>query len=55
MEFSSVEFIRDYSFRNREELCQALNDLEAMYNRGEISEYQYKNTKKLLEDKMSDI
>jgi len=40
---------RDYKTT---EITQALADLKAMYSDGNISEYQYKNYKTLLEQKL---
>ena len=36
------------------DLYQAMSDLKAMYEDGNIKEYQYKNMKALLEDKIRD-
>ena len=53
--FSSVEQILHYDFKNEGEINQALADLESMYDSGNISEYAYKNTKKLLEGKLKGL
>ena len=39
MSFSSVESIQDYSFKTVEEVTQAINDLKAMYEAGNIKAY----------------
>lgn len=55
MNFASVQDILDYNFKNRQEINQALADLESMYRNGNITEYAYKNTKILLESKLKSM
>lgn len=54
-QFSSLEQIRSYNYRTVGEVNQALGALKAMYEDGNISEYQYKNVKALLEDTLRDL
>lgn len=55
MEFRSFEDIMQYNFTKLSEVNQALNDLERMHDSGYISDYQYENTEKLLEDKRDSL
>lgn len=48
---ATIEALLEGSYSSNE-IKQALADLEAMYKRGSINEYQYKNMKALLEDKL---
>ena len=52
--YSSIESINEMLRLGKytiQDINQALADLEAMYERGSIDEYRYKNMKALLEDK----
>jgi len=53
--FTSLDNILNYNYRTKEEIIDALGAIEAMYDAGNISEYQYKNTKALLESKLKYI
>lgn len=53
--FSSLDNIINYNYKTKEEIIDALGSLEAMYDAGNISEYQYKNIKALLESKLKYI
>lgn len=55
MSFSSVESIQDYSFKTVEEVTQAINDLKAMYEAGNIKAYTYENTLSLLKAKLKSL
>lgn len=52
--YTSIASIMDLVERTHSlaELTQALADLSAMFEEENISEYQYKNVKKLIEDKI---
>lgn len=50
--FSSVDYILNYNYRTKGEVIDALGALESMYKDKNIGEYQYKNTKALLEAKL---
>lgn len=54
--YTSIASIMDLVERTHSlaELTQALADLSAMFEEENISEYQYKNVKKLIEDKIKD-
>lgn len=53
--FSSLSYILDYNYTTSGEINEALSSLKAMYSAGNISEYQYRNAVKLLEDKLRDL
>lgn len=53
--FSSLSSIQEYNFKTIGEINDALGSLEAMYTAKNISEYQYKNMKRLLEDKKKSL
>lgn len=56
MDFRSIESILSYDFRSKSEVYKALNDLDRMYYVDHyINEYQYENTKKLLEAKLASL
>lgn len=50
--FSSLDYILNYNYKSSGEIYDALGALEAMFRDGNINEYQYKSTKRLLEDKL---
>lgn len=53
--FGSTSVIMEYDFKTEGEVTQALGDLEAMYEDGNISEYLYKNVRAYLEDKLKEV
>lgn len=53
--FGSIDLIMNYNFTSAGEVNQALGELKAMYEDGNISEYQYKNVKAYLEGKLDDL
>lgn len=53
--FGSTAVIMEYNFTTEGEVTQALGDLKAMYEDGNISDYTYKNVKAYLEDKLEEV
>lgn len=49
---ASIDAMLDAGIYNSQDIYQALSDLKAMYDSGNITEYQYKNFKSLLEAKL---
>jgi len=45
----------NYDFRTSGEVNQALGELRAMYDDGNISDYQYKSVKAYLEGKLDEL
>ncbi len=53
--FGSLDLIMNYDFRTSGEVNQALGELRAMYDDGNISDYQYKSVKAYLEGKLDEL
>lgn len=53
--FTSLSYILSYEYRTKGEIIDALGALDAMYEDKNITDYQYKNAIKLLQDKLKDM
>lgn len=53
--FGSISIIMNYDFRTAGEVNQALNELKAMYDDGNISDRQYRDVRAYLEAKLDDL
>lgn len=53
--FSSFDYILNYVYKTKGEINEALGALKAMYDDGNIKEYQFKSAVALLEDKLNDL
>lgn len=55
MQYSSIHMILQLLERTdytKDDICAAINCLDAMYENKSVNEYQYKNIRKLLEDNL---